>query len=173
MLGRATTGRRKTDVTGILFAQFDQIFDIFGRLGFVADQQIWRDTDQRDRHKVALDHIAKLGHQTGRQRVAVDVSHQQSVAIAGLLGNVVSRDHTSSTRFVVDDDGEVPHDRELLPHHARQCIGATTRREADHDTDRPVGQGLRLEHGCGDQSGTSDGATDKSSALHDLSPVGY
>ncbi len=171
VLGRAAACRGKTDLAGLRLAQSNQVLHGFGRLGFVADQQVGRDADQGDGHKVALDHISELGHQAGRQRMAVDVRHEQGVAVAGLLGHIVGCDHARGAGLVFNQHGNVPHHRELLPDHTRQRIRATAGRKADHDADRAAGQVLRPEPGGCDDGRASCGGGEDGSALHGLSPL--
>ena len=126
-----------------LFEAIDREFGRARRFVGVGDQQVGRDADQHDGHEVALDAVVQLGLQAGRERVTVDVCHQQRAAVARLLGDVVGRQHAGHAGLVLDDDLLVPHLRELDRQHARQRIGAAAGREADDDADRAARPDLR------------------------------
>ena len=85
--------------------------DVAHRLRFVrmADQQVRRHADEDDRHEVALDDVVQLRLQARRERVAVDVRHQQHRAVARLLGDVVGGEHAGDAGLVLDDHLLLPH----------------------------------------------------------------
>ena len=98
--------------------------------------------------------------------MAVDVRHDQGVAIAGLLGDKVRRNHAGRTAPVFDDHGGVPQHAQLLTHDTCQRVRAAAGRKPHHDADRPRGQGLRSEHGRGYAGRGGSRSADESSALH-------
>ena len=100
--------------------------------------------------------------------MVVDVRHQQRAAVAGLLGDVIGGNYAGRAGLVFDQHGGVPYHRELPCGDARQNVGATARREADDDADRPARQVLRSQHGCGQCGHRSGCGIDKSSAMHDF-----
>jgi hypothetical protein len=120
-----------------------------------------------DRHEVFLGVVVQLETHRRRERVAVDMGHEQGVAITGLLADVVGRNHTGGTGLVLDHHRQVPHGGELLAHHPRQRIRAAARRKAHNDAHRPAGQGLGVKHRRGQGGG---GCGHKCSSLHGLSP---
>ena len=84
--------------------------------------------------------------------MAVDMRHEQGVAICRLLGDKVGGDHTSSACLVVNDDGDVPHGLKFLGQHTGQRVGTTSRREPHHNANGARGQSLSFDHGRGQQS---------------------
>ena len=142
VLRAAGAGRTKADLARLGAAQLDQILHGFGRLAFVADQQVGRDTHQHNRLEVFGGVIVDL-LQGGRDGLAVDVRHQQRVAVAGLLGHIVGGDGARRACLVLDDDLRLPQVTQLLADDPSQNVRAATGCEAHDDTDGSIGQRLR------------------------------
>jgi hypothetical protein len=132
------------DAARVPAALLHQLRERLGRLRGRTHQHHGGLPHHRDRREIALGVVAQLGVQPRRDAVAVDVRHQQRVAVARLLGHEVGRDDAGRARLVVDDDGDVPQHLQLLPQDARQHVGAPAGRKADDQLHRPAGQiGLR------------------------------
>ena len=151
MLGRACPRGTEADVAGIGAALLDDAFDGARDLLVVPDQQVGRDADQADRRKVLVGVVIHLREQRRRDRVAVDVRHDQRVAVARLVRHVVSSDHACGARPVLDQHRGFPHLAELLADDAREDVSAAARGKPDDDADRSARKALGPDHRCGQQ----------------------
>ncbi len=139
-----------------------------GCAGF-ADQQVRRHADQHDRHEIALGVVAQLRLQARRERMAVDVRHQQHAAVARLGRDIVGREHAGDAGLGLDDDLLVPHHAELLADDAGQRIGAAAGRKADDDAHRAVRPGLRVKARNAEGGGGACGSLQDGTSLHGFS----
>ncbi len=150
MLNGADAAGADIELAGIGFVVGDDVLQRADRQRRMHGEQIGREHHHADRHQILLHVERQPFHQAGLGGERADIGDEQSVSVAGLLGDVVGADIAGRTRLVLDDHRLADELRQLGRHQAREDVGGAARR-IGYDDAHLFGETLRGGRPCTDE----------------------
>ena len=152
----AGAGRAEIDLAGIGFCIGNQLGHGLCRKRRIDHQRVRSVADQADRRKILARIVADILVERRPDRERAGIAEQQRVAVRIALRHGLGADRAAGAGPIVDHNFFTEQFAHLVGDAAAHDRGAATRRERNHQRDRPVRKILRVgkaraeaEHGGG------------------------